>query len=138
MQSKLTKIFKNAKYEPEPDLAFSVLYTIFKKEKSSTRIKLWSLSFVLFLSTIGLIPAFEILLNNLAHSGFYEYFSLIFSDSKLIFSYWKELIFSIAQSLPVMSIVLSLSLIFVFFLSLKYAMRQINKGHLISSEALSI
>ena len=95
MKNKLTKILKNAKYEPDTKMALSVWQTIVKQERRSTHLKLWSLSSLLFVSTVGLIPAFEILLSDLAHSGFYEYFSLIFSDGGSMLTYWKELAFSL-------------------------------------------
>jgi len=89
-------------------------------------------------SAVGLIPAFEMLLNNLAQSGFSEYFSLIFSDGGSMLTYWKELSFSLAESLPVMSIILTLSTLFVCFLSLRYLIKQIGKNNLMSAITLSI
>jgi hypothetical protein len=138
MHDKLTKIFKNATYQPSPELAFSVLQTITKQEKRATQARLWFLSSLLFVSAVGLIPAFEMLLNNLAQSGFSEYFSLIFSDGGSMLTYWKELSFSLAESLPVMSIILTLSTLFVCFLSLRYLIKQIGKNNLMSAITLSI
>lgn len=130
MEDKLIKIFQKAKYEPSPDLALSVWQTVIRYDKRITRLKLWVFSSALLASLVGLVPAFQILFNDLAHSGFYEYFSLIFSDGGSILSYWKELAFSIVESLPSMSILLTLSLLFVCFLSLKYLIKQIIKGQL--------
>jgi len=138
MDSKLRKILKDAKYEPSSGLVLSIRQTIIKQEKHSTQLKLWSLSSLLFISTVGLIPAFEMLLSDLAHSGFYEYFSLIFSDGGSMLTYWKELSFSLAESLPIMSIIFTLSIVFVCFLSLKYLLRQIDKNHLMNALTLSI
>ena len=131
MQSKLIKIFKKARYEPEPDLEQAVWSTIIARDKRTTRFKLWTYGFVGFASFAGLIPAFKILFTDLAHSGFYEYFSLIFSDTGSILSYWKELIFSLTESLPVVSIIFTLSLLFICFLSLRYLMKQIIRNELI-------
>lgn len=125
-QYKLEKVFKKAKYEAAPGLADSVWMVIVAREKRANRLKLWAFAFAGLISLGGLLPAFKILLNNLAQSGFYEYFSLIFTAGRSIFSYWQELAFSLAESLPVMSIVLTLSLAFTFFLSLKYVIKQIN------------
>jgi len=131
MQSKLIKIFKKARYEPEPDLEQAVWSTIIARDKRTTRFKLWTYSFVGLASFVGLIPAFKILFTDLAHSGFYEYFSLIFSDTGSILSYWRELIFSLMESLPVVSIIFTLSLLFICFLSLRYLMKQIIRNELI-------
>lgn len=138
MQDKLVKIFKNAKYNPDEGLAFSVFQTIITQDRRIARLKLWSLGFVLFASSMGLIPAFQILSSDLIHSGFYEYFSLIFSDGGAMLSYWKELSFSLAESLPTMSIVFTLSMLFICFLSLKYLIKQINKDQLLTSATLSL
>ena len=131
MQNKLIKIFREAKYEPESDLKQAVWSMIVAREKRATQFKLWAYGFVGTASFAGLIPAFKILFTDLAHSGFYEYFSLIFSDTGSIFSYWKELTFSITESLPVVSIIFTLSLLFVCFLSARYLIKQIIRNELI-------
>ena len=136
MEDKLIKIFQKAKYEPESDLEQVVWSTIVAREKRVTQFKLWAYGFVGLVSFAGLIPAFKILFTDLAHSGFYEYFSLIFSDTGSIFSYWKELTLSITESLPVFSIIFTLSLLFICFLSLRYLMKQIIRNELIFNAAL--
>jgi hypothetical protein len=138
MRHKLTAIFQKVKYESDPNLTERVWHTIVMCDKHITRLKLWAFALIGFTSLVGLAPALRTLLSDLAQSGFYEYFSLIFSDSELILSYWKELFFSLAESLPTISIILTLSLLFICFLSLRYLMKQISKGHLISSVTLSI
>lgn len=133
MQDRLTKVFQKAKYEENSNLAQNVWQTIVTREKRNTRIKLWVFSLAGIASLAGLIPAFKILSNDLAQSGFYEYSSLVFSDGISHLSYWKEFLFSLAESLPMVSIILLLSLIFTLFLSLKYIARQIIKGQLLLS-----
>ena len=130
MQEKLIKIFQKAKYKPEPILASTVWDAIIARNKRIIRFKLWIFSFMGFASLVGLVPVFKILLNDLAQSGFYEYFSLIFSDGGSMVTYWKELFFSLAESLPVFSIISTLSLFFIFFLSLKYLTKQIIRNQL--------
>lgn len=125
MQDKLTKLFQKAKYKDSSDLVENVWRAIVLHDRCIARVKLWAFSAVGAVSFVGLIPAFKVLLGDLVQSGFYEYFSLIFSDSGLILSVWRELVFSLAQSLPVLSIVFTLSLVFIFFLSLKYILKQI-------------
>ena len=103
MQEKLTKIFQKAKYEPSPILASTVWDAIIARDKRVIRFKLWIFSFMGFASLLGLVPVFKILLNDLTQSGFYEYFSLIFSDGGSMLAYWKELFLSLAESLPIFS-----------------------------------
>lgn len=125
MDIKLTKIFQKAKYEENSILAQNIWLTIIKREKRNTRIKLWIFASMSITSIAGLLPVVKILLNDLSQSGFYEYASLLFSDGGTILSYWKEFAFSLAESLPAMSIILSLSLIFILILSLKNFIKQI-------------
>ena len=138
MQDKLIKIFKEAKYEPDSTLPLSVWRAIIIREKRMAKIKLWSFSIVGIASLSILIPVFEMLLTDLAHSGFYEYFSLIFSDGGSMITYWKELSLSLVESLPLMSIIFTLSLFFIFFLSLKYFLGQIGREKLMDQRVLSL
>ena len=129
MQDKLTKIFQKAKYEKNSILAQNIWNTITKREKRNTQIKLWVFSSVGFVSFAGLVPVFKILLSELSQSGFYEYASLAFSDTGLLLSSWKELAFSLIESLPIMSIVFTLTLLFTVFLSMKYVAKQIINNY---------
>lgn len=125
MEKELTKIFHKAKYEEEHDLAENVWSKLVARNKKIIRIKLWVFSVIGLTSLAGLIPAWNMLTSNLSQSGFYEYVSLAFSSTDSLISYWKEFVFSIAESLPTMSIAISLSLVFVFFLSFRYVIKQI-------------
>lgn len=120
MEQKLTKIFQKTKYTPEEELKEIIWNTIKTHQKRSTKIKLWVFSFAGIVSFTALIPTFKILLNDMTQSGFYEYSSLIFTNDKSILLYWKDLVFSLAESLPTTSIILTLSLTFIFFLSLRH------------------
>lgn len=133
VEIKLTKIFQQERLENSDKIALEICQKIMVRNKQVAHIKLWLVSVVGLLSSIGLVPAFKILLNDLATSGFYEYSSLTFSDGKMIMVYWKEFILLLAESLPVLSIILALTLIFILFLSLKYGARQIVQGQLLLS-----
>lgn len=127
MEKELTKLFHKAKYKENQNLSNNIWSVVTTRNKRITRIKLWAFSFIGFASLAGLIPAWRVLSNDLTQSGLYDYLSLVFSNNGSVLSYWKELTLSIAESLPTMSIVLSLSLVFIFFLSFKYAVKQIIK-----------
>lgn len=133
MEEKLKKIFLQAKLEENPDLAENVWQNIILLNKRVIYLRLWIFSSVGIASLIGLIPAWRALSSDLSQSGLYEYFSVAFSSGSPFFSYGKELALSIAESLPIMSIILSLSLVFIFFLSLKYTAKQIIRNSLILS-----
>ena len=93
--------------------------------KKNARLEISVFVLIGFASLAGLIPAFKIMLSDLTQSGFYEYFSLIFSDGLTNSVYWKELSLSLAESLPAISIILTLSLVFISFLSIRYFIKTI-------------
>ncbi|MFA6324864.1 MAG: hypothetical protein WCX46_01410 [Candidatus Paceibacterota bacterium] len=124
-EENIKKAFQNLSFSPKDDLSFSILSKILKKEKRIRRIKLVGHSLLGFLSIVGFFPVFKSLFSELAKSGFYEYFSLAFSSGSNITFYWKELMLSLAESLPVVNILFSLILVFVFLLSIRYMLKQI-------------
>jgi len=124
MEKELIKAFNNAKYQLNTNLTENICKTIIKREKRIKYFKLSIFSIIGISSLTGMIPAFNMLFKDFSQSGFYEYISLLFNGNTLS-AYWKELIFSLAESLPTMNIVLSFSLIFVFFLSIRFVAKQI-------------
>ena len=125
MHDKLTKAFQKAKYKTSVNLEENIWLKLTTREKHFALFKLWAFASLGFASLAGLIPAFKIMLSDLTQSGFYEYFSLIFSDGLTNSVYWKELSLSLAESLPAISIILTLSLVFISFLSIRYFIKTI-------------
>jgi hypothetical protein len=124
MEENLKKAFQKAKYEPNGELANKVWRKITVSDRRIAYFKLASFSFVSIASLVGLIPMFQILVRDFAQSGFYEYLSLAFSSGSFV-SYWREFMFSLAESLPITSIIIVLAIVFIFFLSLRYMIKQI-------------
>ncbi|OGI59852.1 hypothetical protein A3C60_00380 [Candidatus Nomurabacteria bacterium RIFCSPHIGHO2_02_FULL_37_45] len=133
MQDKLKEVFSKGRYLPEKELTENIWRVIVLHDKRNLHLKFWTFSFIGLISLVGLVPAFKILSNNLVQSGFYEYLSLAFTSDGSILNYWRDFLLLLGESLPVMSITLLLSLIFIFFLSLKYAMKQTIKSQLVLS-----
>lgn len=125
MDSDLINAFQKVKYRPESRLSDDILLTILAKERKNSYIKLWVHSIIGAFSFVGLFPAFKLLLSDFTQSGFYQYLSLAFSDSYAI-SYWKEITLSITESIPITSLILSLVLVFIFILSLRFIARNIR------------
>ena len=131
MNEKLKKNFSEVKYEPSQNLSSAIWRTLITRNERVVRVKLFVFSIISLASGLGLIPVFKLLSNDLARSGFYQYLSLLFSSNGSIASYWQEFMFSIAESLPLASILFLLGLIFVFFLSLRYLIKQIIRNQLV-------
>lgn len=130
MDENIKKAFLKVKYETNDNLAQDIWLKIASHNKRIIRLKLYTFSLLSLVSLVGFFPVFKILLNDFAKSGFYEYLSIAFSLNGAFISYWKELSYSLAESLPITSIIFSFALIFVFFISIKYALKQIIKGQL--------
>lgn len=127
MRENLKKAFDKVKCQPESGLAQHIYQEITLRGKRIVRLKLCFFSFIGVISLVGLVPILKILISDFIQSGFYEYISLVFSRTVLSSS-WRELIYSIAESLPATSLILSFGIIFVFFLSLRFVLKQIIKG----------
>jgi len=138
MEEHIKKALINIKNEPDFDLKEKIWNHLLLRNKHIGYFKLISFSSVSILSLAGSIPMFKILANDFAQSGFYEYLSLAFSNGGLFSKYSQEFIYSLAESLPTMSIVVSLVLIFVFFLSLRYVMKQIINNKYIGPSYVGI
>lgn len=77
-------------------------------------------------SVVAFIPVFRLVQSGLAESGFMEFFSLIFSDLGLVTAHWQNFVLALLESLPVMSVVMFLAVIFIFIESLKFLTRDIK------------
>jgi hypothetical protein len=129
MEESIKKAFQEAKYEPNDKLAQNIWLKIALNSKRVFYFKVISFSSISLVSLISLVPMFKTLITDFTQSGFYEYLSVAFSNGGIFSSYWKDLTFSILESLPAMSVIFILTLVFIFFLSLRYLMKQfiINK-----------
>jgi hypothetical protein len=125
MEKELKKVFKNSVYRPEDGLDSLIWGKITKRKKRARKLKLVIFSLVGFASLTGFVPALKMLLAQLSQSGFYQYLAVAFSDSKAL-AYWKETALSITESIPMWSLIMSLALIFVFILSLRFMARNIR------------
>lgn len=125
MDSGLKKAFKKASYHPERRLSDDILLSILKREQKRTTIKFWIYSIISGFSLAGLFPAVKLLLSDFSKSGFYDYVSLLLSGNKIIL-YWKEIMLSITESIPMSSLILMLVLVFVLGMSLRFMVKNIR------------
>ena len=79
------------------------------------------------LSFIALFPVFINIINQLHSSGFWNYFSLIFTDTSIVATYWREFSLSLVDSLPIFQLSLILLLILSLSISLRSALKNFKK-----------
>ncbi|MBU0612228.1 hypothetical protein KKA39_01090 [Patescibacteria group bacterium] len=128
MKENFKRALQKIKYQPEKELTEHIFRKIDLLNRDKVNLGVYLFPVIGIISLIGFIPIFKILISDFTQSGFYEYVSLAFSIEAISVS-WKELAYSVAESLPTTSLILSLSIIFIFLLSLRLTLKQITKGH---------
>lgn len=89
-----------------PELLGRVMEKIEQKEHMALKRKLIFHSVFSVLSMAGLVLSWQWLQNNLASTGFWHFFSLLFSDSQVILAYWQNFALALIETLPVTALLL--------------------------------
>lgn len=128
----MSKDFKNLlnymnAVEPPADLYQSVFLNIKERQKKGARTRVFFLGLISFFSLASLFPLSSLIFKSFSQSGFFNYLSLAFSgDIIALASFWKEFIFSLAESLPFTVIALLLSAVAVFLWSSNKVVKNIG------------
>ena len=83
-------------------------------------------SATLIVSVVALVPAIGAIQNDLAQSGFAQFFSLIFSDANLVAANLTNFTLALLESLPAMSFAAFLTAAFILLWSLRNFSRTIK------------
>jgi len=75
---------------------------------------------------VGLAPVSKSVYINFAESGFFKFFSLIFSDFNAVMASWKNYLISLLETLPVMNLILLLAVFLIFLEALKFLAKNIK------------
>ena len=132
MGQNLHKLFKNAIHTPESRLSENIVNAILYKNAKITKVKTFGYLCLSILSLFGSIFSIKNLIEQSIKLGFFNYFSLAFSDSGIVAKYWKEYTLSLVDSLPIMSLIFSLFLIFILFISIRRAFYQFKSKLLVA------
>lgn len=112
--------------DPPQDLETKILNKIYNERRKNTFIKTSFLGATSIASLFGLINVGVILWQSFVQTGFYEYLSLIFSDSSVLSTYWKEYTLSLIESLPLVGLISLLAIAIVFVWSSAKAVRNVQ------------
>lgn len=132
MDKNLSNMFKQAYNHPETGLSGDVWRAIEKRQAKSLKIQSLTYSLIGVLSLGGFVVMSLSLKQQFASSGFFNYFSLAFSDGSLLALYWKEYLMSLADSLPVASLGASAFLLLSMLLSIKKVINQFRNQLLVN------
>jgi hypothetical protein len=115
-----------AEIEPPKGLLEKIIKRIRREERLLVLRRVLIFSTTLICSVFGFIPATNMLLSDSNQSGFLRFFSLIFSDFSTVATYWQSFSLALLQTLPVISVVALLAILFVFLQSLRLLLRNIK------------
>lgn len=108
---------------PPKDLGAKIIVRIDKEKRRNAISRFLYTGTIMFASLLSIIPSMIYLGKSLQISGFAQYFSLFFSDLSQVALYWKEFSFSLAESLPFISLALFLALLGTFIWSFSITAR---------------
>lgn len=105
--------------DPPADLADKINQAMTREETRWFWRQFLVYGLVLAASLVGFLPSLSYLRGEVTQSGFYQYLSLLFSDSAAVLTYWNRFLFSLLESLPVIGTVLVGTSLWAGLLSLK-------------------
>jgi hypothetical protein len=108
------------------NLYSAVVSRIGSAKRKSAKRRLVFIGSAILLLLGAFAEAFADTVNSLSRSGFYKYFSLIFSDGFVLLSYWKEFAFSLVESFSLPEFIVLLSLTLVILISIRAMMRNVK------------
>lgn len=126
MSDNYERLFQNLKrFEPSKKLRGCILARIYFKRKRSAAMRLAFSALAAVASLVAVIPSFQYAAREFSQSGFYRYFSLIFSDSGAVVASWREFALSLIETLPITEVAIFLATIFVFLISARLTAKNI-------------
>ncbi|MFA4999423.1 MAG: hypothetical protein WC519_01715 [Parcubacteria group bacterium] len=87
-----------------------ILKEIAKKEKGAAVFKTVAFGIFSLVFTASSVSAFIWMVNTVRQSGLGSYFSLIFSDSRIILSAWSEFFAALLETVPITELIVTLVL----------------------------
>lgn len=105
-----------------------ILYAILQEERRRARRYFLAAGTISALSLLGLVFSVLYIIEGVAQSGFYQYLSLLASDSDLMLTYWREFALSVAEAAPVVGLSLLFMALFGLLSSVRILTRHARYG----------
>jgi len=119
VEQNLHKLFKPSSDNKESKLSSDIWNVIESKTTHMTKQKTLFYLSIGAMSLVGTIFSVKSLIEEFLRLGFFNYLSLIFSDIGVITTYWREYTLTLMDSLPVTSLIILFSLLFILFISIR-------------------
>ena len=105
------------KLKPTKELRHNILLGIKQEEHSRIKAHLFVYVSIIPFSVLGIVLSARYMLEGFYQSGFYDYLSLLFLGDSAVYTYWKELSFSLIDSMPIIGIIAFLTVMGVLIWS---------------------
>ena len=123
------EIDNNSNSAVPPEYLFGKIMSRIEAEKRliAIRRKIFVFAGAIILSLIAMVPSVGAFSQNMGQSNFIQFVSLIFSDGRSILLYWNSFSLALLESLPVISLTIVLSLVFILLASFRFLVKNIEK-----------
>ncbi len=120
MHDNYKKLFSSLKSVELPhDLQNKILKNIAIRQKRSVHNRLFLSATTAIMSILGMLLAIQYTIQEFYLSNFNQYLSLVISDSGTIISNWRDFILSLAESIPLIGITISLVTVVILLSSIR-------------------
>jgi ABC-type phosphate/phosphonate transport system permease subunit len=126
------KIILKAKPAPAPSSLLANVIARISEEKAArpARLKFFVYTALSFLSGAAFVLALVVAKGEFAKSDFPAFLTLLWTDSSVIFAFWKSYLSSLAQTLPTTSVIFVFATIFALINFIRMAAKNISPAHL--------
>lgn len=128
MHDDYKKLFSHLpeKKVPEWLVGDAMLQINAKKKKSAVYMRIFLFGSMSFIASIALVLVSREFYSEFSQSGFLQFISLLFSDARVVATYWQDFLMSLAESLPVFATVGILGSAFLFLFSMRQLLLNIR------------
>ena len=120
---------------PPADLYEKIVFRVQREEVKSASIRSVFQGCITLASFVFAFPIFINVLNGFSQSGFWQYFSLIFTDSAVVITHFQTFLTSLVESTPFYEITIFLVVLFIFLGSIKYVSENLRQVALLKKLA---
>lgn len=117
----------NFQIEPPAGLLPKIMKRIRREERILLIKRVVAFSVTLVASFVAFFPVINMLVSDFTDSGFFNFFSLAFSDFSLILAYWQSFAMILLQTLPALSLALFLAVLVTFLQSARSLAKDVKK-----------
>jgi 3'-phosphoadenosine 5'-phosphosulfate sulfotransferase (PAPS reductase)/FAD synthetase len=122
---------KNTHFINAPELPAGLFHKIIARIKEEHRLmsirrRIFVFSSLSIISIVTLIPIFNWTHQSFSETGFFQFLSLIFTDTSVVLAYWKSFVMTLTESFPIISATVFLAAFAILLTFLKSLAKNIK------------